>query len=263
MHTGVTSRLVATGLAVAFCAAASGQSLREGQEFPNFEDKDLLTGEKIALQDFRGKVVLVDFWATWCPPCRAELPHVKEAYQKFHERGLEIIGISLDGDINQCKKFVQDNGMAWRHIADGKKWDARLARQFGINAIPAAFLVGRDGKIVAVKPRGPELLRAIEKALGDVQAGGALPGPSGAARGGAKGKDKSAGAAGASGEALKELAGEDAKKADSWLQIARSMAANHNYRLARKYYQRIVDTYSGTTHAKKAQDGLAGLPNEP
>jgi thiol-disulfide isomerase/thioredoxin len=118
-----------------------------------------LDGKDYDLSALKGKVVLVDFWATWCGPCRAEMPNVKKAYQQHHADGFEIIGISLDDNIEKAKKYVADNSIAWPQIADGKGWQAELAQKYGINSIPATFLVGKDGKIAATDMRG-ELLAA-------------------------------------------------------------------------------------------------------
>ncbi len=107
---------------------ASAQELRDGMVFPDFAEKDMNTGKTIKLEDFRGKVVLVDFWATWCGPCKAELPNVKEAYKKYHEKGFDIISISLDQSVETCKNYVKENEMPWHHICDGNVWDAKLAK---------------------------------------------------------------------------------------------------------------------------------------
>lgn len=125
-----------------------------------------LKGHEIDLAKMTDKVVLVDFWATWCGPCVAEMPNVIAAYEKYKEKGFEVIGISLDEDKAAVEKFVSDKGMTWPQYFDGKGWENELAQKFGIGSIPATFLIGKGGKIVASNLRGPALEEAIEDALG-------------------------------------------------------------------------------------------------
>lgn len=125
-----------------------------------------LAGKEVDLAKMTDKVVLVDFWATWCGPCVAEMPNVIAAYDKYKAKGFEVIGISLDEDKAAVEKFVADNKMTWSQYFDGKGWENELAQHFGISGIPATFLVGKSGKIIASNLRGEELEAAIEKALG-------------------------------------------------------------------------------------------------
>ncbi|MDP6859908.1 MAG: redoxin domain-containing protein [Verrucomicrobiales bacterium] len=127
-----------------------------------------LAGKEIDLADMKGKVVLIDCWATWCGPCIAELPNVRKAYEDYHDKGFEIIGISLDKakDEAKLKSFVKDKNMPWPQAFDGKGWDNVLAKQYGITSIPATFLVGKEGKIVSTNLRGPALSSAVKKELG-------------------------------------------------------------------------------------------------
>jgi len=128
-----------------------------------------LEGKEVDLADLRDQVVLVDFWATWCGPCIAELPHLLTAYEKYHEKGFEIIGISLDEDRDALEAFVEENEMAWPQYFDGKGWENEIAQRFGIRGIPATFLVGKDGTIIAANLRGDELESALESALSEGQ----------------------------------------------------------------------------------------------
>ena len=116
----------------------------------------------------KGKVVLIDFWATWCGPCIAELPNVLKAYEEYNDKGFEIIGISLDNakDEDKLRTFVKDKKMTWPHAFDGQGWRNSLAKKFGISSIPATFLIGKDGKVVSTNLRGPALSKAVKKELG-------------------------------------------------------------------------------------------------
>ncbi|NOX99705.1 MAG: TlpA family protein disulfide reductase [Verrucomicrobia bacterium] len=116
-----------------------------------------LNGEKVDLASMKGKVVLVDFWATWCGPCVAELPNVLDAYKKHHDKGFEIIGISLDQDEAALKSFIKENDMPWTQYFDGKGWKNDIAQKYSITSIPATFLIGKNGKVVASNLRGPQL----------------------------------------------------------------------------------------------------------
>ncbi|MEM1444091.1 MAG: TlpA disulfide reductase family protein, partial [Verrucomicrobiota bacterium] len=118
-------------------------------------------GEEIDLTAMKDKVILVDFWATWCGPCVAEMPHVIGTYKKYKEAGFEVIGISLDSDKAALDEFVAEYEMAWPQYFDGKGWDNDLAKEFGIKGIPATFLIGKDGKIVASNLRGNALEEAV------------------------------------------------------------------------------------------------------
>ncbi len=124
-----------------------------------------LKGNKVDLEEMKDKVILVDFWATWCAPCVAEMPNVTAAYEAYKDKGFEVIGISLDEDKAAVEKFITDNKMPWPQFVDGKGWENDFAREFGIRSIPATFLIGKGGRIVASNLRGPDLEAEINKAL--------------------------------------------------------------------------------------------------
>jgi thiol-disulfide isomerase/thioredoxin len=128
-----------------------------------------LDGNDIDISEFKGKVVLVDFWATWCGPCVGELPNVRRVYDKYHDQGFEVLAVSFDERRTSLEKFVADNGLPWPQIffdEDGKRyWDNPLGKQYGIDGIPATFLVDRDGNLQKVGVRGEELEPAVVELL--------------------------------------------------------------------------------------------------
>ena len=139
-------------------------SLVVGAKFPDFNEKDV-AGKPISIANDKGKVVLVDFWATWCGPCRAELPNVLATYNKYHDKGFEIVGISLDQDQAKLADFTKSMNMPWPQIFDGQGWQNKLAVKYGIESIPATFLLDGEGKIIGRDLRGEELPAAVAKAL--------------------------------------------------------------------------------------------------
>ncbi len=124
-----------------------------------------LDGKKLNLPaDLKGKVVVIDFWAVWCGPCVAEIPHMKELYAKYKDRGVEFVGISLDRDKAKLAAFVKQRQMGWVHTFSGKGWDDPTVRAYGVRGIPSIWVVGKDGKVVSDKARG-QLARVLDKAL--------------------------------------------------------------------------------------------------
>lgn len=128
-------------------------------------------GETIALNEITGKVTIVDFWAAWCGPCRKENPNVVNVYNKYHDKGLEIIGISLDGNNRQNDpkeawlKAIETDGLNWHHISSLTYFNDPVARLYNINAIPATFILDENGVIVAKNLRGPALEQKISELL--------------------------------------------------------------------------------------------------
>lgn len=114
-------------------------------------------GEDLSLSDLRGKVVLVDFWASWCGPCRRENPNVKRVYDTYHEQGFEILGVSLDRTKDRWLKAIADDGLPWPHVSDLQGWKNAAAVLYSVSSIPHTILLDRDGKIIARGLRGPQL----------------------------------------------------------------------------------------------------------
>lgn len=121
-------------------------------------------GKTIKISDFLGKYLLIDFWASWCGPCRAENPNLVEAYKKYHDNGFEILGISLDDAARKEAwiKAIKEDKLPWSQVSDLGGWDSIAAKLYGINSIPASFLLGPDGKIIARNLRGEDLQNKLK-----------------------------------------------------------------------------------------------------
>jgi thiol-disulfide isomerase/thioredoxin len=124
-----------------------------------------LDGRPVDLQSMRGKVILIDFWATWCGPCVAELPHVQAAYDQLHSRGFDVVGISFDSDKARLEKFLAERKMPWPQFFDGKGWENEFGRKFGIRGIPTMWLVDKKG--VFRENTRQNLAADVEKLLGE------------------------------------------------------------------------------------------------
>lgn len=140
--------------------------LMEGAIAPDFTLKTP-SGEDLALSSLRGKVVLIDFWASWCGPCRRENPNVRKLYRRFHYKGFEILGVSLDNDGNRWKGAIQADSLTWPHVSDLRGWQSSAAQLYQVSSIPQTYLIDKDGRIMAKGLRGPELEMVLAKIFAD------------------------------------------------------------------------------------------------
>ncbi|AMR32368.1 thioredoxin [Mucilaginibacter sp. PAMC 26640] len=131
-----------------------------GSIAPGFTQNDI-NGKPISLAGLKGKTVLIDFWASWCSPCRAENPNLVKQYKLYKDKGFEILSVSLDSDKKNWVQAITKDGMPWLHVSDLKGWNNDVGRKYGIRAVPACYLVGPDGTIIANDLRGETLNKKL------------------------------------------------------------------------------------------------------
>jgi len=154
-----------------FCSVLISVTLK-AQVQPNITDSRLdfslpdLRGDSLRLSSMKGKVFLLDFWASWCMPCRSSNKTLVKLYSRYKDKGLEILGVSLDDNRNAWKRAVTRDRISWLQINDSKGWDAPSAAKWQVDAIPASFLIDKDGNVVAINAEKKELEDKIRQLLG-------------------------------------------------------------------------------------------------
>lgn len=138
--------------------------VKVGSKAPEFSAKSP-DGKEISLKESLGKVTLIDFWASWCGPCRQENPNVVAMYKKYHDKGFNIIGVSLDDDAEKWKQAIAKDGLTWNQISNLQKWEEPIAKTYGVQSIPATFLVDANGVVIAKDLRGEQLEAKLKEVL--------------------------------------------------------------------------------------------------
>ncbi len=139
-------------------AAARGRQELQGLEATPLDWKfTAVDGRSVDLAAWRGKIVLVDFWASWCPDCLREMPDVLTAYHKYHDQGFEVVGVSMDHDKDAMLAFLNKHQIPWPQEYDGKAWDSSVAVQYGVKGIPEMWLLDREGRVIATGVHGSQL----------------------------------------------------------------------------------------------------------
>lgn len=138
-----------------------------GKKAPDFTMNDP-QGNPVTLSDMQGSVVLIDFWASWCGPCRRENPNVVSAYNKYNSQGFDIIGVSLDRDASSWEKAISDDKLTWKHVSDLQYWNNAVSKKYGIISIPSNLLINKEGIIIAKDLTGEDLIKKLDEVFAPV-----------------------------------------------------------------------------------------------
>jgi len=144
------------------------KAVQVGMPAPDFTQNDT-AGNPLTLSSLKGKVLLIDFWASWCSPCRAENPNVVKAWQKYHDKGFDILGVSLDRDRDKWIEAIQNDQLTWNQVSDLQFWNNEASSLYGIRSIPSNVLLDQDGIIIAHNLRGDALQEKLEELLGSTE----------------------------------------------------------------------------------------------
>ena len=161
---GIADRVTRDGSLVRFRSLAVELAARIGETILDFTQNDV-EGRPVSAADFRGKYVFIDFWASWCGPCRAENPNVLKAYNTYKDKNFTVLGVSLDDDGARWKKAIEEDGLPWVQVSDLKGFENEISGYYGIRGIPSTLLVDPEGKIIAKDLRGDELHQKLEEIL--------------------------------------------------------------------------------------------------
>lgn len=163
LYNNLTDRLKSLPMANSVYAEVYGNNLI-GKQAPDFTLTDP-SGKPVSLKDFKGNITLLEFWASWCAPCRASNPRLLKIYQRFYDKGFRVLGVSLDNKKKNWLKAIDDDGLIWTHVSDLKRVKNTAAKLYNVWDIPSNFLIDRNGKIIQHNLKGDELNEYLEKML--------------------------------------------------------------------------------------------------
>lgn len=280
-------------------ALAQEKKIAKGEKFPEFHTDELFSDKPLTLADVRGKIVIIHFWATGNKESMTDLFTLEKAYTKYASKGLDIISISLDEKKIRARHLATERNIKWHMVAEGEGYDAEIAKNFGVTALPRCFLLDTEGVVVGVDLRGDELLTAIEEALKktppmeltDPEAVAKAKYESAIALFDAKEYADAADilelvaqrfpttpsgklaqqkinemkgdpqlAAALSKARIDRETRKETRRAQRLLDMARSLAQSGNNAGARDYYNRVLRNFGGTKEAEKAEEELKKLP---